>query len=418
MSKVFKFAWKNIWRNRKRTLFTLLAIMFSMILFVFVRSYINGLLANATDSLINTNIGHVRVVHNEYLKKERLMPKEFLISNVEEKLPAIKQTEGVQLVDPRIRFPVLISIRNESEGCLAIGIDPVKADKTIKLSSMIKEGEYIKPGAKELIIGKGLADKLNIVTGDELLIVTTDINYSTYALPFIVKGIFESGFSSMDKHLIYIPLTKAAEMIDADNSAHELLLYLDDRNRAEEVAGMVTSLFSKDIKVLSWTEDKIISGFLPVAKAMWGKILGIIMLITGLVILNTMLMSVMERFHEIGILKAMGMKNREIILMIFTEASIIGTIGSVAGGIIGGLLSLYTEINGINIAATMKGDTWDKIDIPIPVVSKIVYPDITPEILAGSILFGIALTLAAVLWPAFKTIKMKPVDAFRTKLNL
>lgn len=418
MKTIIKLAWKNIWRSRKRTFFTLVAITVSITMFIFIRSYINGIMSNATATIIKTSTGHIKILHKEFLRKERVMPKEYLIGDIESKIDKLKKHKEVKSAEQKIKFPVLLSVGSESEGCLAMGINPVKADKTMKLSELIIEGEYIKEGAKELIIGEGLAKKLKVKTGDEILIVTTDINYSTYALPFKVKGVFKSGFSAMDKHVIYIPYTRAAEMIDAADSAHEILIYLKDKELAETFADRIRPLFSKEISIIPWTKDRIIRDVMPLAQAIWGKMLGIIMLITGLVILNTMLMSVMERFHEMGLLKAMGMKNREINMMIFTEAAIMGTIGSLTGGLFGGALGLYTEINGINIAKLVGGGAWDKIDIPVPIISNIVYPDINAEILFGSILFGVLLTLAAVIWPAVKTNRMKPVEAFRTKLNV
>ena len=139
--------------------------------------------------------------------------------------------------------------------------------------------------------------------------------------------------------------------------------------------------------------------------------------IVALVILNTMLMAVMERYHEIGVIKALGFKNREVFSMILVEALYIGTIGSVIGGIFGGALSTYLEKTGIDVTQ-LTGGLMEKIDLPVPYLGKVIYLDLTLSILIGSLIFGIFAALVAVLYPAIKSSRMQPVEAFRSELKV
>jgi ABC-type antimicrobial peptide transport system permease subunit len=142
------------------------------------------------------------------------------------------------------------------------------------------------------------------------------------------------------------------------------------------------------------------------------------MIIVGLVILNTMLMTVMERYHEIGVIKALGFKNREVFLMILVEAFYIGVIGAIIGGALGGPLSAWLETTGIDMVKMMGEGVLEQFDIPIPIFSRVFYPDFTFSILINSVIFGIMVALIAVLYPAIKSVRMSPVEAFRSELKV
>ena len=168
--------------------------------------------------------------------------------------------------------------------------------------------------------------------------------------------------------------------------------------------------------IIPWQKNDMIES-MPTMMAIFDVIIGIIMFIVALVILNTMLMAVMERYHEIGVIKALGFKNREVFSMILVEALYIGTIGSVIGGIFGGALSAYLEKTGIDVTQ-LTGGLMEKIDLPVPYLGKVIYLDLTLSILVGSLIFGIFAALVAVLYPAIKSSRMQPVEAFRSELKV
>jgi putative ABC transport system permease protein len=420
---IFKFGWRNLTRNKRRTFLTLLAIAVGVMSVIFAKSYIQGIINNATETAIKTQAGHVRIAHKEYLRLERIMPKEYLVTGLDQLENTVSRLPGFETMDPRIKFNVLLSHGDVNESGLAIGIEPAAADKTMELSKTIVKGSYFGESGKglDLIIGKKLAEKLDVTVNDELLLVTTDINYSTYALPFNIVGIFEAGFGSMDKHFLYIPLQKAREMLDCGDAAHEVLVFLKDPAKSWQVSEKIKHTLSVNdpehaIQVIPWQENDLVKS-MPVIAKLWGVILGIIMLIVALVILNTMLMAVMERYHEIGVIKALGFKNREVFSMILVEALYIGVIGSVIGGILGGTLSAISEKVGFSLEA-IAGGLMDKIEIPVPWIGKVLYPDFTFANLVTSMIFGIAIALIAVLYPAFKSARMQPVEAFRSELKV
>lgn len=420
---IFKFGWRNLTRNKRRTFFTLLAISVGVMSVIFAQSYIQGIMNNATETAIKTQAGHVRIVHKEYLRLERIMPREYLVTGMDELRRKVSGLPEFEIMDPRIKFNVLLSHGDVNESGLAMGIEPAVVDKTMELSKSIVKGSYFgnSETGLDLIIGKKLAEKLHVTVNDELLLVTTDINYSTYALPFNIAGIFETGLSNMDKHLLYIPLKKAREMLDCGDAAHEVMVFLKDPAKSWEVSVKIKHALSGNdpdhgIQVIPWQENDLVKA-MPLVAKVWGSILAVVMFIVALVILNTMLMAVMERYHEIGVIKALGFKNREVFLMILVEAFYIGVIGSVTGGILGGTLSAIFEKVGFSLE-TISGGMMDKIDIPFPWMGKVLYPDFTFTILVGSMIFGIVIALIAVLYPAYKSARMQPVEAFHAELKV
>lgn len=421
---IFKFAWRNTWRNKRRTFFTLLAVAVGVMAIIFARSYITGALNNSVDMMIKTEVGHIMIAHKEYLRLERTLPREYMVGGAQRLQTELASLPEVESIRSQIKFNVLLSYGDANEIAAAVGIEPEKMDKSMKLSETVIQGHYLKGDGLDLLIGKKLADKLKVKPGDELLIITSDINYSTYALPFKIAGIFETGFSYFDNHILYIPLEKAQEMLDCNDSVHEMLLFLKNPKQSLELVEKVKNIIKAvekgerqdAIQPIPWQQNDLVKS-IPLLEGIWARILGIIMFIVALVILNTMLMAVMERYHEIGVIKALGFKDREIFFMILVEAFYLGTIGSAIGGILGGTLSARLEKTGIEIAK-MGGGVLAKIDIPAPFIGKVLYPDFTFGILIGSIVFGIIIALLAVLFPAFKSARMSPVEAFRSELKV
>jgi putative ABC transport system permease protein len=418
---IFKFGWRNLLRNKRRTYLTLTAVAIGVMSIIFAKSYFRGIFNGVINTVIRTQIGHIRIVHKEYLRMERIMPKEYLVTDLNRVKADISQIPDVELMNEQIKFNVMLNHEDANEPAVAFGIDPGKFDKIMDISSTIVKGKYLDDSGSGLIIGKTLAETLKVTVNDELLLVTTDINYSTYALPFNIVGIFETGFSSLDKHILYIPIQKAQEMLDCEDAAHEILVYLKEREKSGMVCEKIEKIFSENdpahsIMIIPWQKSDIVES-IPSMMAIFDVIIGIIMFVVALVILNTMLMAVMERYYEIGVIKALGFKNSEVFSMILVEALYIGTIGSVIGGIFGGSLSAYLEKTGIDVMQ-LTGGFIEKIDIPIPYLDKVMYLDLTFSILVGSLIFGIFTALVAVLYPAVKSSRMQPVEAFRSELKV
>ena len=416
MKKFIKLAWRNIWRNWRRTILTSLAVAFGMISIIFTYSYIEGVSESIYRTLIETELGHVKIVSREFLRLERVMPREQLVYNAKNIEAGISSLPGISTMTERIKFRLILSSEDKNEPCLGVGINPEQEKNLFDLRQHLIEGSYLEESSAEMLIGDGLAQKLGVSIGDELLAVTTDINYSTYALTFKVAGIFKTGFTFMDKNFGYIPIEKAQEMLDCDGAAHEILLLLDDPETARKISSEILTFLEKNglegtLTAVAWLDSFFIT-YLPFANIAVSSILLIIMLISALVILNTMLMAVVERTHEIGVIKSMGMRNGGVVALILVEATYIGLLGVFIGGLIGSGLSLLAQNTGLNFTRMM-----EKMEFEFAFFSPIIYPKFTLGILVGAAVFCLMTTLFAALYPARKASRMEPVEALRTSMK-
>lgn len=417
IKNIFKFAWRNIWRNWRRTALTSSAIAFAVISILFAQSYMTGIFENFGINLIKTETGHVRIASREFLRMERILPKDQLVydsQNVEESLSALP---GIVSMTERIKFHLILSHGEKNEPCIGVGINPEQEINYLDLRQSLLQGNYLRSSSPEMIIGHKLAEKIGASVGDELLAVTTDINYSTYALTFTVAGIFRTGFSYLDKSFFYIPLAKAQELLDCQGSVHEILLLVKDPNQAPKTASEIQNLLKEKglntaLAVVPWQDHFMIKIYMPFASNFFASILMVIMLISALVILNTMLMAVLERTHEIGVIKSMGMRNKEIVFLILAESLFIGLIGTGIGGIIGSALSIYTQSTGLDFSQAL-----DAVDIPIPYMTSVLYPKFSLKILLTSASFALVTTIIATLYPARKAAKIEPAEALRSSLK-
>jgi putative ABC transport system permease protein len=385
-------------------------------------------LKSSNAQMINFQVGHIRIAHQEFLRLERVMPGEYLVDvdRVNRVNEAISRVPNVEASFKRLKFNVLLNRQGINERGIAIGIDPLSADKGMKLSQTLTAGNYndFDANGQGLIIGIQLAKKLNVTINDEILLVANDINYSTYALPFKIVCIFQTGYAYMDNHILFIPLKKAGEMLDCGDAVHEILVFLKEPGKSEAAAETIQQAITDNklnspqpIQVIPWQKDEFVAGFMPYLEDLINNVLYILLILVTLVILNTMLMAVMERYHEIGVLKALGFKDKEVRVMIMVEALFMGLVGSAAGGIVGGTLAAISAKTGIDFSKGMGEELFNKMD-ELPVYVKVLYPEFSFSIIFSAILFGLVIALVASLYPAFKSSKMSPVEALRSELKV
>ena len=381
----------------------------------------SGVLEGTFDNYIRLQAGHIKIYNAEYVNKERLLPLDVPVSDYEAMQKNVSGIDGIDLITPRIRFGVMLNVNGNNENSIGIGIDPIEERNILQLEKLLTAGSrYFKTGEAEMLIGKRLADTLDVKLGDTITVITQTAFSSLGAMNFKVVGMTESGIIYLDKSTFYIPIDKCQELLDMDGMATELVIMTKDKEDTSRLAGEIaTRLDTSGIvgkeshfvrgddkyEVIPWQSQGDLYSAISTSKISMSVIGGIILVVAGLTILNTMLMSVFERTREIGMMMAMGMKGRRIIVLFLFEALAIGVLGGIAGCIVGGGIAILTEHTGLDFSSAM-----ENVSLPI---GGIIYPHFEFASILKAFAFGIAIAAVASLYPAYRASRMQPTEALR-----
>ncbi|MCX6556778.1 MAG: ABC transporter permease [Candidatus Aminicenantes bacterium] len=429
MRTIVALAWRNIWRNWRRTAITTLAIAFGTTAFLFVQSYLHGINAGFRENLVNGETGHVRVTAREYLRLERVLPKEHLVwgaAGLERDLtsiPAVRHLTG------RLKLRLILSHEGRNQPCVAIGIVPDSEKYFLGLDRKMTRGSYLEGEsapqgdaaqgvgtAADMIVGELLAARLGLRVGDAILAVTSDLNSGTYGLQFRVRGIFATGVRAVDGNVFCIPLARAQELLDSPDAVHEILLKGDDVDDAPKLAAAVKEVLAhhkQDGLAAVPLQEHWMARYMVLAEKIMNVIVVLLMLVVATVISNTMRMSIMERTHELGVIQALGLRDRGLRQLVLSEAFFIGVLGAALGCLAGAGLSLLAQRIGFDVTPML-----ERMDSPVPFMSTVLRPRLLFVFVAEAFVFGLFFAVAAAVRPAFKATAPMPAAALATGLQV
>lgn len=405
---LFKMAFRNVLRNKRRSLLTAVGIIIAVMLIIYSQGFFTGMVDNMIENTARIKSGHIRIVNPEYLRREKLSPLEESVYITPELEEMIAQTPEVTAYTFHIPFGVLLSKGENSKPAFGNAIDVQREKGFLDLSNKkyLVEGSYLEPGDEAILIGKGLAEELGFRVGDSLVIITSTAYGSPSGMNLTVKGIVNLGQANLDDNAFYIPLAAAQQLLDLEGQASEVLVLLQSREDAEKVAARWQNLTSDDmgLKIIPWQQDSIL-GMMKVVFQVYWIIYFIILLIASATIINTMLMAVFERIKEIGILKAMGMRGSSILWLLTAEASMIGLFGAVIGAALGVTLALvFPTINFSSLSGQNLGSIY---------FNPIIKLNLTASATFGCFLFGWFVATLTALYPARQGTKVQPAEALR-----
>lgn len=408
MPLLLSLALRNLGRNRRRTLLTVLMVGAGTALLTMALSMVNGLIFTALQRAA-AQAGHVRVVDPDYARREQLFP---LAENMPVTAPIVAALEGrphVLRVVPHIAMGVSAARADQEIGekfVLLHGAPAAYYQDVLRLQDYLAAGA-MPAGEDDALLGKTFAEELGAEVGAELLVLGQTQDGSMAPARVRLAGIVDLG-SGMQNRQLFVTLEKARWMADIPEGATEVLIQIDDYGRGKEVAAALRGDAALDgLTVQAWNERQPfdqIEAFFSTIRAI---VATIIVFITGLGVLNTMLMSVLERTAEIGVLRAFGLRTWQTVTLFFLEAVFIaaagGTIGVTLGGTVAGILGQV----GINL-----GDGTSKLPAALPIHATI-YPAPTPQILATAFALGLAMALVGGILPAWRAAGIAPVEAMR-----
>ena len=400
MYQTFKLAYRNLWRNKTRSLLSALAVGVGMSLLLLMVSMLEGEMRGALQNTIRLQSGHLQIRPSSYDENKISLKWEDLIADPDQVVEKVSSLSQVTVAAPRLIASGILTLRDESKGVQILGIEPDSAANQ-PFRDGLTAGEFLKADDREgILIGQLLADKLNLKVGDAVNLLVTTSNGDIDEQLFTVRGVFSTRTPGFDENTLLMPLAKAQAITATENHVSTIFVLLQDSELAEPVA---QALQSSNLKILTWREQNdFVVQFEDYANAFFIVLYLIVLGITATVVTNTLVMAVFERTREIGILAAIGMKGRGIMAQFLAEAALLATGGVISGLILGGVMVYFATVKGFYI-----GD----FGITGELFEDRIYAYLTLENTINLSIITYIITLVASLYPASLAARMEPVEA-------
>ncbi len=400
-------AFRNLWRNRRRTLLTLSAMVVSAALLILSLGVFSGMIDDMLTTTTRLYHGHLVLAAPGYHTDRDLHS--HLPENTAD-LPVLAGIDGLLGRTPRLRAFGLLSLAASSQPVEILGVDPAKEPLVTTLHQQLIAGRYLQPGeAAGVVIGSALAKKLGATVGSEVVVVTQAADGSIGNDLLTVRGIFSTGDSRHDGRLAITPLPWLQQLLVLEGRIHEVTLAIAEPMNAFTIADRLNTLLPAGTEARDWGEllpemREVIASF-DVSRMI---IVGILYFATALGILNTCFMSVMERTREFGLLLASGMRPWGIRRLVLLETLFLALLGSAAGLIGGFLLTWYMQTVGIDLSGSIT---------PITYAGSTILPRLRAVFeMANFLVPGVMLVIVALLagfLPANRAARLDPVAALR-----
>jgi len=402
-----RLAWRNLWRHRRRTWLTASAMVFSNVLLVFSISLQIG----SYDMMINNTLqafsGHLQVQAPGYNENPKFR-------NTIDDIESVARTARERLPDARVAARAvgfaLASSEERTFGIQLTGVEPLREAAVSSLPGLVRDGRFLDdPRAAEIYIGAVMARNLKVGVGDELTLLGSGYDGSFAAGVVTVAGVFESGMPEMDRSFAELPLAYFQDLFSMPGRGHSVVVALPALDRVPGAAATLGEAFagSAGLRVLDWEAlnpglKQAIQTDMSSAWFMYG----VLIVLVAFSVLNTQLMSVMERTREFGMISALGVRPRRLSGLILLETALMALLGFSLGVLLGWLVALYFNRYGLTYPGMEEAATRFNL-------SARMYPSITPLTLTlgPAVVFGFS--LLASLYPALRLFRLRPVDAMR-----
>jgi len=346
-----KLAWRNLWRNKRRTLITSASIIFSVLFASFMRAIQEGSYDSMIDNMVKFYSGYLQVQDTAYWGEKTLENTIAYDSVLTEKISKI---EDVRLVTPRLESFALSAYKQNSKPVFVMGIKPVKEDRIIKLSKKIQKGAFISPGDKGALIAEGLSKFLKIGVGDTLVMISQGYHGVSAAGKFAVRGIFKHPNPEFNNNMVYLSLKTAQDFYSAYGRYTSEVIMVDDHYEVDHVKKAIQAILPPGKTVMTWDEMyPELLNMIEGDRAGGIIMLWILYLVIGFGIFGTVMMMVNERKREFGVINAVGMRKSRINRMLFAEIVMLGMLGAIVGLILTAPIIWYFYLNPIQMPPDM-----------------------------------------------------------------
>ena len=400
-----QLAWRNIWRNKRRTAIILTAVVIGVWSMILLGSLMRGMAVGMIKNGISTLTGHIQIHHKGYRNDPAI---ENRISDprvVEDVLRKVLPQDA--LWSPRVRVNAVASNARHSSGVTLVGIDPASEARISFIGTAISQGRYLKPDEKNgILVGEALLEKFDTKLGRKLVLMSQDTHREIASRAFRIVGTFRAEMEATEKQYVFVNRTASQKMLKLKDGLSEIAILLPGKPDNPDVTdALKTALPSEKFEVHTWRELlpfqmaylKILDGFMWI----WYLVVFVAM---GFGIVNTTLMAVYERMREFGLLKALGMKPWWILREVLTESFLLLITGMAIGNALGFVCIYALSGSGIDLSALAAGAEYAGM-------TRVIYPAIALRDILMSNFIVLFLGILVSAYPAVKAARFTPVEA-------
>ena len=400
-------AWRNIWRNKRRTFVILTAVFIGVTGMIFLAALMKGMVFSMVDNSIANLTGHVLIRNADFVSDpsvdNRLNGIDALMAKVKPLIPADAS------IVKRIKLEAMINTARDSYGVTAVGTD-IALEKSV---SFIGDAEFEgeRPSGEEVMIGRALSEKTGLGIGKRLVVSMQGADGDIASASFRIKGIFRAGQKQLEESYVFIPYDALAKMLGINGAGTEISIHVPDRGvqsgEYDILAAKIRGVLAKTVSVMSWREVMpAMNAYLSVFDGFMLIWYIVIFMAMGFGIVNTVLMAVYERMREFGLLRALGLKRSGVFKLVIGETSALIATGLFAGNLAALILIWIFSRVGINLSDFASG-------LDMYYISRIIYPVFTFSDLIKADVTVFVLGVIIALYPAVKACGFTPVRTMR-----
>lgn len=398
-------AWRNVWRNRHRSFITMGSVVGAVVLAVLMAALQKGVFENLIKNVVSLYTGYVQV-HAKGYWNEQILENSF--EWTEELNRAVTDHPGVAVVAPRLESFALASGGEKTRGCLVVGVDPALEDRITALRSKLVQGEFISRDSSGILVAGGLAEKLGLRLRDTIILLSQGYFGSTAAGKYAIRGLLHFGSPELNNSIVYLPLQEAQIWLDASGRATALALGLEEGADPVDLTVELRAELPEAYEIMSWKDmmPEIVQHIESDTVSLY-IFLGVLYLLIAFGIFSTLLMMLVERQREFGMLIALGMRKERIAMMTLAESLML----TMSGALIGVLVSLPVTWYFTNYPIRFGGafaKAFEKFGF------EAIFPaTMAPSVFLNQTVLVMILGVLLALYPAWRVLRIKPVEAMK-----
>jgi putative ABC transport system permease protein len=400
---ITKIAWRNIWRNPTRSLVIMISVAIGLLAGAFIAAIYWGMGQERFRIAIENEIAHIQIHQPDFTKDFTQIPS---MPKAKEMLTTIQQLDGVKAATMRTIAMGMLANATGSAGMQINGIVSEDEAAVSQLKSKVIEGEYfVSKKANGLLLGAKLAKKLKLKLRSKVVLTFQDKEDNLVSAAFWVEGIYQSYNTALDERNVYIHISDLETLLGLSDETHELAVLLQNDELTIPVKKTISQLYP-NLKVQDWQEVSPDTALVLSTMGQASMVFVIIILLAlAFGIINTMLMAILERTRELGVLMALGMNRMKLFSMILTETVILVLFGSPFGLLIAYGIIKYLSVNGIDLTA-VAGNTMGDFGF-----GNVIYPDLPIDQYFQILILVVITAIISAIFPAIRALRLKPVEA-------